>query len=88
MEPVAASLNSNDVFVLITPQEGYLWYGKGCSGDERELAKELAGRVAPRYRDDFVKILENKEPNEFWNILGGQGEYSSGQYFEVLCSII
>ena len=80
---MAASLNSNDVFVLLTPHEGYLWYGKGCSGDERELAKELANRVAPRFADDFEKVLENKEPDTFWKLLGGQGEYSSSHYFEV-----
>ena len=80
---MAASLNSNDVFVLLTPHEGYLWYGKGCSGDERELAKELANRLAPRFADDFEKVLENKEPETFWQLLGGRGPYSSSHYFEV-----
>lgn len=82
VEAVAASLNSNDVFVLILPREGFLWYGKGCSGDERELAKDLAGRIAPRFADDFTKVLEEKEPEKFWDILGGRMEYSSGYYFE------
>ncbi|XP_057303795.1 advillin-like isoform X2 [Hydractinia symbiolongicarpus] len=82
VEAVAASLNSNDVFVLLTPREGFLWYGKGCSGDERELGKELAARIAPRFAEDFTKVLENKEPAEFWDLLGGPGEYSSGHYFE------
>ena len=71
------------MFVLLTPQEGYLWYGKGCSGDERELAKELANRLAPRFADDFDKVLENKEPETFWHLLGGRGPYNSSHYFEV-----
>ena len=83
MEACAASLNSNDVFLLLTQNEGFLWYGKGCSGDERELAKILAGRVAPRFADDFEKVQECKEPERFWNFLGGKGQYASGHYFEV-----
>lgn len=83
MEAIAASLNSNDVFLLLTQSEGFLWYGKGCSGDERELAKELAGRVAPRFAEDFEKVQEAKEPQRFWEFLGGQGSYASGHYFEV-----
>jgi len=83
VEVCAASLNSNDVFLLLTQSEGFLWYGKGCSGDERELAKELAGRVAPRFADDFEKVQECKEPQRFWDFLGGKGQYASGHYFEV-----
>jgi len=71
-------LNSNDVFVLCTAKQGYLWYGKGCSGDERELAKEVAGLVAPRFKDDFVIVLEAKEPSAFWELLGGKAEYATG----------
>ena len=83
VEACAASLNSNDVFLLLTQSEGFLWYGKGCSGDERELAKELAGRVAPRFAEDFEKVQEAKEPQRFWEFLGGRGDYASGHYFEV-----
>lgn len=71
------------MFLLLTQSEGFLWYGKGCSGDERELAKELAGRVAPRFAEDFEKVQEAKEPQRFWEFLGGKGSYSSGHYFEV-----
>lgn len=38
----ASSLNSNDVFVLMTPVVTYVWCGKGSTGDERELAKKIA----------------------------------------------
>ena len=76
-------MNSNDVFVLVGPNGGYLWYGKGCSGDERELGKELAGRIAPRYDGDFGIVQEGKESEKFWYQLGGKGEYASGAYYEV-----
>eukprot|EP00794_Sanderia_malayensis_P017326 gene17326-19059_t len=78
VDAIAGSLNSNDVFVLCTSKIGYLWYGKGCSGDERELAKEVAGMVAPRFKDDFTIVMESKEPEMFWDLLGGKGEYATG----------
>ena len=78
MDPEAESLNSNDVFVLVSSRKGYLWYGKGCSGDERELAKEVAGIVAPRFKDDFTIVMEGKEPEDFWGALGGKTDYASG----------
>lgn len=40
----AASLNTNDCFVLVSPGETYVWMGKGSTGDERETAKHLAGK--------------------------------------------
>lgn len=78
MDPAAASLNSNDVFVLCTSKHGFLWYGKACSGDERELAKEIAGILAPKFKDDFVIVMEGKESNDFWDILGGKAAYATG----------
>ena len=38
----ASSLNTNDCFVLIHPEENYVWLGKGSTGDEREMAKNMA----------------------------------------------
>jgi hypothetical protein len=38
----AASLNSNDVFVLKTKQATFVWAGKGSTGDEREMGKKIA----------------------------------------------
>ena len=40
----AASLNTNDCFVLVTKGETYVWMGKGSTGDERETAKTLASQ--------------------------------------------
>lgn len=38
----ASALNSNDCFVLFTPQSVYIWCGKGSTGDEREMSKVVA----------------------------------------------
>nr|WAQ15589.1 villin [Halisarca dujardinii] len=76
----ASSLNSNDCFVLETPKATYIWYGKGCSGDERDMANSVAGAITPSAEPQ--KISEGSEPSEFWDALGGQGEYASGKIFE------
>ncbi|KAM5157459.1 villin-1-like [Mantella aurantiaca] len=75
----AASLNSNDVFVLKTDSVCYLWCGKGCSGDEREMAKTVANIIS---KQDKQTILEGQEPNEFWVALGGKAPYSSEKRFQ------
>lgn len=70
----AASLNSNDVFLLKAQTEHYLWYGKGSSGDEREMAKQLAAMICDGFQET---VAEGQEPTEFWELLGGKSEYAS-----------
>uniref|UniRef100_A0A5F8GAA5 Advillin n=1 Tax=Monodelphis domestica TaxID=13616 RepID=A0A5F8GAA5_MONDO len=70
----ASSLNSNDVFLLQTQNEHYLWYGKGSSGDERTMAKELAGVLCDGTEDT---VAEGQEPEAFWDSLGGKVPYAN-----------
>jgi hypothetical protein len=42
----AASLNTNDVFLLKNGGRSYVWSGKGSTGDEREMAKKIAAVIA------------------------------------------
>ncbi|CAN8218627.1 unnamed protein product [Coccothraustes coccothraustes] len=72
----ASSLNSNDVFVLKTPSCCYLWYGKGCSGDEREMAKSVADIIS---KMEKPVVAEGQEPPEFWLALGGKSQYASNK---------
>uniref|UniRef100_A0A8D2NPS3 Villin 1 n=1 Tax=Zosterops lateralis melanops TaxID=1220523 RepID=A0A8D2NPS3_ZOSLA len=72
----ASSLNSNDVFVLKTPSCCYLWYGKGCSGDEREMAKSVADIIS---KMEKPVIAEGQEPPEFWLALGGKSQYANSK---------
>uniref|UniRef100_A0AAR2LJ50 Villin-1 n=1 Tax=Pygocentrus nattereri TaxID=42514 RepID=A0AAR2LJ50_PYGNA len=74
--PRSSSLNSNDVFVLSTATCCYLWYGKGCSGDEREMGKSLADIISKREKQ---VIAEGQEPADFWVNLGGKSQYASGK---------
>lgn len=43
----AASLNTNDVFLLKIGGSSFIWCGKGSTGDEREMAKKIAAIIAP-----------------------------------------
>ncbi|KAJ6628991.1 hypothetical protein lerEdw1_014697, partial [Lerista edwardsae] len=72
----AACLNSNDVFLLRAQTEHYLWYGKASSGDEREMAKQLAAMICDGFQET---VAEGQEPAEFWELLGGKSEYASGK---------
>jgi len=69
----AASLNSNDVFILVGEDSTILWCGKGSTGDEREIAK----KIATKERVDCTTVYEGQEKEDFWAALGGKEEYAS-----------
>uniref|UniRef100_A0A671SLG4 Villin-1-like n=1 Tax=Sinocyclocheilus anshuiensis TaxID=1608454 RepID=A0A671SLG4_9TELE len=75
----AASLNTNDVFLLKTHQNVFLWYGKGCSGDEREMGKAVADLLSEL---DKQIVMEGQEPAAFWLALGGKAPYASDKRLE------
>ncbi|XP_074549430.1 villin-1 [Halichoeres trimaculatus] len=70
----ASSLNTGDVFLLKTDRVCYLWYGKGCSGDEREMGRAMSDVLS---RQDKQVVMEGQEPAEFWIALGGKAPYAS-----------
>ncbi|RDD46509.1 Advillin [Trichoplax sp. H2] len=73
----ASSLNSNDVFVLKTPQETAIWVGKGANNDEKDMGKTIAKFISPK--TDIGVVNEGHEPEWFWPALGGKTEYASGE---------
>ncbi|XP_052398778.1 advillin-like isoform X1 [Carassius gibelio] len=75
----ASSLNINDVFLLKTHQNIFLWYGKGCSGDEREMGKAVADLLSEQ---DKQIVMEGQEPAAFWVALGGKAPYASDKRLE------
>ncbi|XP_060949936.1 villin-1 [Limanda limanda] len=70
----ASSLNTNDVCLLRTDQMCYLWYGKGCSGDERVMGRAMADVLS---KQDKQVVMEGQEPAEFWVALGGKAPYAT-----------
>lgn len=75
MPEVAASLASDDAFVLETPSTTYIWYGKGASDFEHSMAESVAKTLSPDH--EHVSVNEGDEPEGFWAALGGQGEYDT-----------
>ncbi|XP_065668513.1 advillin isoform X2 [Hydra vulgaris] len=71
----AASLNSNDVFLMKTLGNAYIWEGQGANEDEKAFAEIVADYAAPD--GDLIIMREGKETNEFWDLLGGKEEYAS-----------
>lgn len=41
LDATASQLNSNDVFVLVTPGGSFLWMGAGASDGEKQGAQQL-----------------------------------------------
>ncbi|KAM9333828.1 advillin [Pholidichthys leucotaenia] len=76
----AASLNTNDVFLLKTNHVIYLWYGKGCNGDERMMGRAIADVLS---KQDKQVVMEGQEPAEFWVALGGKAPYASDRSLQV-----
>lgn len=85
VEPTAKSLNSGDCFLLITPENCYLWMGEFANVIEKAKASELASFIQTK-RDlgckaSHVTILEegintnSSRAKEFWNLLKGKTEY-------------
>ncbi|KAG7272468.1 hypothetical protein CRUP_009020, partial [Coryphaenoides rupestris] len=54
----ASSLNTNDVFLLRTDAVCYLWYGKGCNGDERLMGKAMSD-VLSKQDKQVVIVSDN-----------------------------
>ncbi|KAL2090564.1 hypothetical protein ACEWY4_012827 [Coilia grayii] len=73
---LAGCLNSNDVFLLKSQATIYLWCGKGSSGDERAMAKEIS-KVIGQGPVAEETIAEGHEPLEFWQLLGGRAQYAN-----------
>nr|XP_020501090.1 villin-like protein isoform X1 [Labrus bergylta] len=71
---MASSLNTNDVFLLKTGHTCYLWYGKGCSGDERQMGRAMSDVLS---KQDKQVVMEGQEPAKFWVALGGKAPYAS-----------
>ncbi|XP_076985927.1 villin-like protein isoform X2 [Tamandua tetradactyla] len=72
----ASSLNSSDIFLLITDSICYLWFGKGCSGDQREMARTVTTAISKKNKET---VLEGQEPLCFWEALGGRAPYPSNK---------
>jgi len=79
--PAAASLNSEDSFVIVTSAYAYVWHGLGANEDEVTVATGVATTLAGSFKGlggrEVVNLQEGDEPAEFWETIGGKAEYPS-----------
>eukprot|EP00966_Prymnesium_polylepis_P189281 4385209-Prymnesium_polylepis.1 len=64
VDEVAASLNSGDCFVLLTPQTMFTWRGSGANTFEMDMARKVASRL--QGGRDVVELDEYQESEAFW----------------------
>ncbi|KAK1172924.1 adseverin-like [Acipenser oxyrinchus oxyrinchus] len=74
----AKSLNSNDAYVLKLKNTGYIWVGKGASGEEEKGANYLTEVLQFKAN----RLVEGEEPAEFWDALGGKKGYQTSVLLE------
>jgi len=74
----ASSLNSGDVFVLLTPDTMFVWQGKGSNDNEKKAGASIAHVLQGSRKT--VTVTEGQEPAPFWSAVGGKGPYASEGY--------
>ncbi|XP_034561504.1 adseverin [Notolabrus celidotus] len=79
VDAAAASLNSNDAFLLkMAGGQGYLWMGKGASDEELKGAEYMSKEL----NCSSKRIMQGNEPADFWAALGGKAEYQTSERLE------
>lgn len=74
----AASLNSNDLFIVDNAKTTFAWIGKYCTDKEKEMAKYMATFMSPQRAAPII-IEEGKETEQFWSAIGGEEPYYTGR---------
>jgi len=75
-----ANLNSGDCFILEDNGTLYLWFGNGCSREERDYTKGIFRKIwSIKINGKPVVVMEGKEPAPFWKALDcdGPAKYSN-----------
>ncbi|KAM4719940.1 gelsolin a isoform 2-T2 [Anableps anableps] len=72
LDVAASNLNSNDAFVLVTPDGTSLWVGVGASDTEKQAAQQLCSILGVSASSE---LSEGGETDQFWAALGGKAEY-------------
>lgn len=77
MEPSAANLNTNDVFVLKSPNSMFLWRGIGATDEELAAAKYVCSFLGGSATD----VAEGKEPGDHLPDITNAFKISLREYF-------
>nr|XP_026691596.1 villin-1-like isoform X2 [Ciona intestinalis] len=71
----SSSLNCNYPYICTTPNTVFLWCGKGCIGDQRDMGHIMANNMLGN--KPLWVLEEGNEVDEFFAALGGRKEYSN-----------
>uniref|UniRef100_H2MAA6 Gelsolin n=2 Tax=Oryzias latipes TaxID=8090 RepID=H2MAA6_ORYLA len=71
LDAAASNLNSNDAFLLVTPNGTSLWMGAGASEAEKQGAQQLCDILGV----SASELSEGGETAQFWGALGGKADY-------------
>jgi len=82
VEEKAGSLSTDDVFILESKDNCWIWKGKESTGEEAGAAKEFMQLLCPGR--EFQEVDEGEEPTSFWEVLGGQEDYAQPDYKPIL----
>lgn len=63
----------------------FCWFGKGSTGDEREIAKLICKE---QFTKDPIMVFESQEKDDFWNAIGGKSSYSNDKRLQSQSSAI
>jgi|Transcript_32251 hypothetical protein len=73
-------LNSGDSFSVVLPDlaGGFVWQGLGSEAVEKDAADRVFNIFNSRFGASIgqVAVAEGSETGEFWDSIGGEGEYS------------
>jgi len=76
----SSSLNSEDVFLLVTPLNVFIWQGVYAMAEEIEVGHTVGGVLANTYMNiggrTIIDVVEGEESEYFWSFIGGKGDYS------------
>ncbi|MDP2437257.1 MAG: hypothetical protein Q8P67_16045, partial [archaeon] len=82
-DPSAASLSTNDAFILIASGTINVWIGNACHPALREAAVAIASRLPQALSSTSLSgpnvFSENQTPLSFWTPLGGRDLYTASQ---------
>ncbi|XP_068758253.1 uncharacterized protein [Montipora capricornis] len=91
VEPSVKSLNSGDVFILVTPKDVHLWNGKDASIMKKAKGMEVSTLVV-KQKDlgcnaskvhiiDQAKEINDSQTKLFWKALGGKADVADVEDF-------
>lgn len=73
VDEVSSSLNSSYCYILKTQSSIFTWFGSLTSATDHDLVDRMLDLINPTWQPTLVR--EGNEPDLFWDVLGGKGEY-------------